>query len=57
MGRPKLKKPKSRFEIRIDEELKEQFANYAEEHDTTMTLLLIKHIKSLVRNADTNKQQ
>lgn len=57
MGRPKLKKPKSRFEIRIDEELKEQFADYAEEHDTTMSLLLIKHIKSLIRNADTNKQQ
>lgn len=57
MSRVKLKNPKSRLEFRLDEELKEQFADYAEEHDTTMSLLLIKHIKSLVRNADTNKLQ
>lgn len=57
MARPKSKKERARYDFNLDKELKEQFANYAEEHDTTMTLLLIKHIKSLVRNADTNKLQ
>ena len=56
MDKPRLKKPKTKLAFRIDEELKEQFADYAEENDTTMSLLLIKHIKSLLRNADSKQQ-
>ena len=39
-----------RYEIRINEELKEQFRAYAKENNTTMSVLIKEYIKSLVES-------
>ena len=52
----KLQKKTAKIEVRIESSLKESFAQYAKENNTTISTLLRDYIKEIVNNGKWSKK-